>query len=286
MSNICKNFLTCFHNNHEKLENKIKVKKALLIGINYENTNYELNGCINDTLNLNNFLIKNHFFINDEIIIMNDNKKEELYPNKKNILFQLNQLHEFSKKNKDKIVQFFISFSGHGYHQIDENGDESNGYDEVLCPIDFLHNGYIIDDYIKKEFIDKLNYNVSCVCLMDCCHSGTIMDLKYNYKLNKNKFIYSKSKNIRTKCNIVMISGCRDNQTSSDALLIDKNKEYQFQGALTSSFINSFEYNINYKDLIIKIRENIKKYNFDQLPQLSSGKKLKLNDIFLISEYN
>ena len=38
------------------------LKKALLIGINYTGTDYELRGCINDSINLKQFLISNKFF--------------------------------------------------------------------------------------------------------------------------------------------------------------------------------------------------------------------------------
>lgn len=34
----------------------------------------------------------------------------------------------------------------------DDNGDEDDGKDEVLCPVDLHTNGYIRDDDLNKYF--------------------------------------------------------------------------------------------------------------------------------------
>ena len=39
-------------------KSKLIVKKALLVGINYTSTGSQLSGCINDTENLKQFLLK------------------------------------------------------------------------------------------------------------------------------------------------------------------------------------------------------------------------------------
>ena len=65
-----------------------------------------------------------------------------------------------------------------------------------------------------------------------------------------------------------MISGCSDVQTSSDAYINNKN-----QGAMTWAFLEAFksEKNITWRNLLIKMRDLLKKSNFSQLPQLTSG---------------
>ena len=45
------------------------MKKALLIGINYTGTANELNGCINDVMNMKTALIDKYEFKNEFIII-------------------------------------------------------------------------------------------------------------------------------------------------------------------------------------------------------------------------
>ena len=51
--------------------------RALLVGINYEGTPYELKGCINDTIATRDML-RNKFKVRDEnIVMMNDISREK-----------------------------------------------------------------------------------------------------------------------------------------------------------------------------------------------------------------
>ena len=61
----------------------------------------------------------------------------------------------------------------------DASGDEDDGYDETLFPVDFAKSGQILDDDLYKHFVCKLPAGVTATCLMDCCHSGTVLDLPY-----------------------------------------------------------------------------------------------------------
>jgi hypothetical protein len=54
------------------IKDKNVIKRALLMGLNYKGTNNSLNGCINDTENISNFLVNNDYFHKDEIIFMSD----------------------------------------------------------------------------------------------------------------------------------------------------------------------------------------------------------------------
>src|SRR6202023_577986 len=107
-----------------------------------------------------------------------------------------------------------------------------------ICPLDFQTSGFIIDDDIRKLFIDKLPSNVVLVMLFDSCLSGTVCDLKYSYKVDNNNTVSAAMKLSQTKCSVIMISGCRDNQTSADA--------YEYQGAMSASFIANYNNNITY----------------------------------------
>ena len=42
----------------------------------------------------------------------------------------------------------------------------------------------IRDDDLYNILIEPLKDDVHLVCLMDCCHSGTVLDLPYVYKAN------------------------------------------------------------------------------------------------------
>ena len=75
---------------------------------------------------------------------------------------------------------FLMTYSGHGAQEISENsGDESDGgatgdgLDEYLCPVDKA----LLDDELRdlwKEF----KADVRVVLVTDCCHSGTVADLR------------------------------------------------------------------------------------------------------------
>jgi len=262
------------------------VKRALLIGINYTGTDSALNGCINDAENLQEFLVDNKFFTTKQIKHMNDNKKDSYYPTKENILNQFRSLVRFAnrQKRKKRNVELFVSYSGHGTQLADHNSDEEDKLDEVLCPIDYAKSGFILDDEIKKTLIDRLPSNVKLVMLVDACHSGSMCDLRYDYKCDRKQNFTVCGVQQKTRCNVVMISGCKDTQTSSDAHLQDtKSKKMEYQGAMTASFIDNYEKSITYIDLINGMRKWLKEKKFDQIPQLSSGKLINVNKKFLLS---
>lgn len=77
-------------------------------------------------------------------------------------------------------------YSGHGTKVPDLNGDEDDGYDEALVPLDFDRSGVILDDDLYEIFVKGLPPGVHVVALMDCCHSGTVLDLPYIFKADGN----------------------------------------------------------------------------------------------------
>jgi len=245
---------------------EIKVNKnALLIGCNYIGTQYELNGCINDVENIQNKL-KNQYGFNN-ILIMSDNTSNK--PTKANILNEIKNL----LSNANSGDKLFLLFSGHGTTIKDTNSDEKDGLDEMFVPLDF--NG-ISDDEIKIFINNNLKKDVTLFALFDCCHSGTILDLRYQYFDSEN---YDNStentKETETIGDVIMISGCKDNQTSEDAYI-----NSMYQGAMTWSFLDAVNKNPNlsWKDLITTMRSSLKTSKYQQIPQLSSGKKIDLTN--------
>ena len=73
----------------------------------------------------------------------------------------------------------FCHYSGHGGKVRDDDGDEKDGYDETLVPLDYASSGQIRDDDIFKTLIGPLAKGVTLTSVMDCCHSGTVLDLPY-----------------------------------------------------------------------------------------------------------
>lgn len=254
------------------------VKKALIIGINYRNTSAELQGCINDAKNLRQFLIDKNYFTSSEIYLMDDSQRLWKRPTKLNIMRQLAELVKFANKNKTKQVELFLSYSGHGSNVLDRNGDEADSLDEVIVPCDYRIFGVIKDDDLKKYFINQLGSNVKLTVLCDSCNSGTILDLKYN-PLSENDVPAENASD--SKCDVMCISGCRDDQTSADAFIDNK-----FQGAMTASFIQAYTDGISYNSLITNMRSWLVANEYTQVPQLSSGKPINLDDQVMLSAYD
>lgn len=77
---------------------------------------------------------------------------------------------------------FVFYFSGHGLQQPDFKEDKIDGFDETLCPVDFLGEGMIIDNEINSIIVWPLKEGVTLHAIVDACHSGTILDLLFVYK--------------------------------------------------------------------------------------------------------
>ena len=76
----------------------------------------------------------------------------------------------------------FFHYSGHGGRVKDDDGDEEDGYDETLIPVDYQKAGQIRDDVVYSELVGRMPEGSTLTCLMDCCHSGTVLDLPYTFK--------------------------------------------------------------------------------------------------------
>lgn len=244
----------------------VSSKRALIVGINYRGTNNELSGCISDANNVKSMLLTKGY-TEDKITFLTDDTPVK--PTRRNILKELLNLII----SNDQYLYFH--YSGHGSSIRDTDGDESDGRDETLVPIDYEEDGMIVDDEIRG-MLCLLNEKQSMVCVLDCCHSGSAMDLKYNiferpgvkqYVLAENK----KEKATRGAC--VMLSGCQDAQTSADTF-----EEGQAQGAMTYGFLKALSDPTvrTYEDLIFTIRKLLREKRYAQVPSLSSGKVLNL----------
>lgn len=269
----------------KSLTKRKTLKKCLMIGINYTGSEHELKGCINDTENLKNMLVRNGAIRENEITFMNDKTTGEYKPTKLNIINKLDELVKFANDNKNDDVEIILTYSGHGTNCPDGDADECDVVDEFICPIDCDINGDISDDYIKKYLIDELGKNVTLFVLIDACHSGSILDLKYAYKCGK-KTSYTTQNKPDSMCNVVMISGCKDDQFSADTYAYDKvDKRIEAQGAMTAAFIDSYEKNITANELLTKMRSWLRLRLHTQEPELSSGRLIDINKRFILDEF-
>jgi hypothetical protein len=234
-----------------------KAKKALLVGINYTGTSSELYGCIND-VNCIKERISSKGFTSINTITDLTTKK----PTRGNILSEFKSLLINSQAGD---LLFFL-YSGHGSYDLDRNGDEADGYDELIVSSD---SKGISDDELKTIIQQNLKQDVTLFAMFDSCFSGSVLDLRYQYmdSLNYDKYTEN-NKQAVTVGNVFMISGCTDEQTSADAVFNNKPN-----GAMTWSLLESLKQkpNDSWRELVKNMRDILKTSEFDQIPQFSSG---------------
>ena len=204
--------------------------------------------------------------------------------------------------------------TGHGGQTPDLDGDEDDGYDEVIYPSDFRVAGFIVDDEMHRIMVKPLQAGVRLTAIFDSCHSGSALDLPYIYstqgllkepdlvkeagqgllgvvsayargdisgmvstavgfakKVAKGDSAHEKTIQTRTSpADVVMWSGSKDEQTSSDATI-----DGQATGAMSWAFIAALKKNPqqSYVQLLNSIRDELAP-KYTQKPQLSCSHPL------------
>jgi hypothetical protein len=251
------------------------VKKAVLIGINYKNTSSALKGCIKDVNSMSSFLISNCAYTPANVKVLTE--ESAISPTRKNI--EANIAWLVSNCAPGDTLVFY--YSGHG-SQLNEQGPvftESDRKNEIMIPLDYQASGVITDNWLFNNLADKVPSGTTLWAFTDCCHSGTMLDIKYNYQslctLKDPKVQISKStvynpsqwsdqftmalEQAKTlKGNVYLFSGCMDSQTSADA---------SFSGGFAGAFSHC---------LLQFLQNNIVRQQ-NGVPML---KKVKVRDLF------
>jgi metacaspase-1 len=267
-------------------------KRALLIGINrYQIDGADLRGCVNDVKDLSAALVEFYGFSKKDITVLADGAAT-----KKAMEAGIKALVRDSKKGDVAVLHY----SGHGSNVPDDNDDEADGRDEILCPTDLDWKDPLRDDWLRSTF-DGLRGGVSFTVIMDCCHSGTNTreflppdaPVKQRYLPSPWGLVAAESgrslprkvlselrksppaaRKVRDIVNAdlpeLLITGCRDTQTSADAFINGR-----YNGALTYGLVNAIRTakgKLTYQDLHDRIVAVLKQKKFDQVPQLEGQK--------------
>jgi len=146
-------------------------RRALIVSINkYHHPQWKLNGAVNDGRNIERLLKTDLGYKPDQI--------KELFDGAATRDGILAAFREWLIKGTKSGDEAFFYFSGHGYQQPDGNGDEEDGLDETMVPVDADEDGrggvknMIIDDEMDALLNEMRDRKVTLV--VDSCHSGTV----------------------------------------------------------------------------------------------------------------
>jgi len=266
------------------------MKRALTVGINYPGQASELRGCVNDSHTVKRLLIEEFGFEDSDITQVLDNDATT----------------DRMKRELVKLVDgarpgdvLFFHYSGHGSQIIDKSGEEGDGLDEILCPVDLnWQDKVIVDDFLKTVF-DSVPAGVNLTILLDCCNSGGGVDAVEEFQTeageardavgrhgrymepppeikaqmaNLPKQVRTRSilRNVDSTC--MLITGAQAHQTAADALI-----DGTYQGATTYALdraVRGLGRSATYYQVIHHLNQFMKDFGFTQRPQLDGPRSL------------
>lgn len=243
-------------------------RKAVLIGVNYFGTSAELKGCINDVHSIKELLAEHGWEESDEtmIVLTDDQEDPSKQPTRDNIMSACRWLTDGAEAGD----VLFFHYSGHGAQQADPEFAEEDGMDETICPVDMASAGQITDGQLAEALVQPLPSGVRLTAILDCCHSGTGLDLPFMLKLQGGNF-EEDTNPWHTSGDVIFFSGCLDEQTSADF----RPRYGAPAGAMTSAFTKVARSGeavgqMNYHDLMSALDGAMREGGFTQRPQCSA----------------
>ncbi|KDQ26004.1 hypothetical protein PLEOSDRAFT_62053 [Pleurotus ostreatus PC15] len=282
-------------------------KKALSIGINYFGQDGELSGCINDVKNITRFLCTQFGYNEDDIVILTDDATNpRQLPTRDNIIHAMRWLVSDAQPNDS----LFFHYSGHGGQTKDLDGDEEDGFDEVIYPVDFQESGHIVDDEMHEIMVRPLPPGCRLTAIYDYSTEGKIKEPNLAAEVGqgllgavtsyargdmggvfqsamgifKSATSSTKAEKItkatRTSpADVISWSGCKDDQTSADT-----QEAGQATGAMSFAFVSALKENPqqSYQQLLNSVR-TILRDNYSQKPQVRPSSTQECEPKFILT---
>jgi len=261
------------------------MNRALLVGINAY-PGQPLKGCVNDVVDMANFLVNNCGFTMDEIRLLVDERAT-----KEAIIERLGWLLT-GVKSGDRIL---FHYSGHGVQLPSRNPQgEVDGLDEAICPVDFdWTDEHAIRDKEFNKIFSAIPEGVEFIWISDSCCSQDLSkmmvlmrklvppaDIAWRIETANSKGITPLGfERMASNLNLALISGCESDKTSADAVINGKPN-----GALTYYLLQELSkpngLQIPLTELVANVNTELDKAHFKQKPQLEGSDALK-NQSFL-----
>lgn len=231
-----------------------RAKRALLIGINYVDTPYELKGCIHDVETMDAYY---------RSIGITDIRTLTDYTDPKPTREAILESFEWLKQVDGDL---FLHFSGHG-------NLEHRLVDPTDCLLVTL-TSRIRDDEIRAMF-ETLPSTTSLFCCFDVCHNGSGLDLRYQVTGNSMETLKmaEDDRYPLTESRIVLFSGCGDSQTCAEAV-----EDGRLQGVMTWALREALKKSTILQDLLIHTTRTLEDAGYTQRPIISLGRSVDLTD--------
>ncbi|KAG6425059.1 hypothetical protein SASPL_115483 [Salvia splendens] len=264
-------------------------KRAVLCGITYKGHRQSLQGSVNDVMSMKKLLLQRFRFpLSSTLVLTEEEEDYRRAPTKTNIRNALRWLVEGTRAGDSLVFQY----SGHGSQVRDRDGDEVDGYDEALLPVDYETEGRILDDELNATIVRPLPRGATLHAIIDTCFSGTFLDLPNVCRINRQAYYKWEDHRLPNATYkgtsggfALSISACDDHQSSGDTTAFTGNAT----GALTYSFVQTLELEkkLSYGNLLLALQNrigaaqqalglNTNDSKSTQEPQLSSSHKFDI----------
>merc|ERR1711964_374595 len=188
------------------------------------------------------------------------------------------------RRNAASRDVIWVYYSGHGCQNEDDYAaSEEDKRDEAICPTDCDDVGLIWDNWLSSDFAKRLPQGTQTIMMFDCCCSGTMVDLPYQYKKG-----WEKTRPANPDDPFVLyLSGCSDRQLSQEAYALTGwglTTEEQCGGVITSKFLRTtkkYGDDAPLKKYLDHIQSSLKlNWWYGQSPCVSSSHRISVNQSF------
>ena len=73
---------------------------------------------------------------------------------------------------------------------------KSTSHNHAYLSLSLSGAGQIVDDQILEMLVKPMKAGVTCTVLMDCCHSGTVLDLPYRFSADDTQMRLDQNMNM------------------------------------------------------------------------------------------
>lgn len=253
------------------------MKYALLIGINYSNTDYALKGCINDVDYFKTCMVNHFGYEERDIMVLTD--FDLIDPTKSNIIRIFSRLIAKCKSG-DHLC---FMFSGHGA-QINE--------DTMLLTKDLQFIN-------RREILDLLKLavpDVSIRIFLDCCYVGSMSMFEYNVQYQTDAYLsccirrwLNHALRIDNDNDMIVFAACTRGTKTVDLKYTPNgfhDNTFSRNGVFTSTLLQIIHDHkhrkLTNKSVVSKISKRFFKAGLHQIPQCSFSRKHALDQQFFI----